>query len=153
MRAICPGPTGRETSAKPPGVLYGAMRMARCGDFSELTIQIECARNDARESAPKRKVLEPLSGTRPVVARNLTFEDRRHARTSRIDFLAVRQECATSRLSGRREPVASETSIGRGSGAGRSHFPFCPRFATLCHPVSASSCGKLSYHANAMGLF
>jgi hypothetical protein len=37
-----------------------------------------------------RKVLEPLPGRRPVVARNLPFEDRRHARTWRIDFLTVR---------------------------------------------------------------
>jgi hypothetical protein len=37
-----------------------------------------------------RKVLEPLPGRRPVVARNLPFEGRRHARTWRIDFLTVR---------------------------------------------------------------
>src|SRR5215471_15338642 len=33
-----------------------------------------------------RKILEPLPGRRPVVARNLPFEDRRHARTWCIDF-------------------------------------------------------------------
>src|SRR6516165_6656406 len=46
-----------------------------------------CAQNLHRS---QREFLEPLPGRRPVVARNLTFEDRRHARTSRIDFLAVR---------------------------------------------------------------
>jgi hypothetical protein len=61
------------------------------GDFSELTIQIERARDHARESAPfSAKVLEPLPGRRPVVASNLTFEVLRHARTSRIDFFGLR---------------------------------------------------------------
>jgi hypothetical protein len=65
------------------------------------------------------------------------------------------QECATSRLSARREPVASETSIGRGSGGrGEATSRFARASATLCHLVSEGpSCGKLSYHANAMGHF
>jgi hypothetical protein len=45
------------------------------------------------------KVLEPLYGRWHVVARNLTFEDRRHARTSRIDFLAMRGRAAAGTLS------------------------------------------------------
>jgi hypothetical protein len=88
----------------------------RCiaSDFSELTIQIECARNHARESAPiSRRVLEPLPGRRPVVARNLTFEDRRHARTSHIDFWPcgcrfVKEQFALARFSTWNSPLHNQ---------------------------------------------
>ena len=61
------------------------------GDHSKLTIQIEFALMRAGICTDlSEKVLEPLPGRRPLVARNLPFEDGRHARTSRIDFLAVR---------------------------------------------------------------
>jgi hypothetical protein len=61
------------------------------GGHSKLTMQIDCARNHAHESAPiSSKSSRTSPGRWPVVARNLPFEDRRHARTSRIDFLTVR---------------------------------------------------------------
>jgi hypothetical protein len=60
------------------------------GDYGELTLRSNAhaiMRADLHRS--QRNVFESLPEKRPVVARNLTFEDRRHARTSRIDFLAV----------------------------------------------------------------
>jgi hypothetical protein len=52
----------------------------RCitGGYSKPTIQIQCARNLARESAPISAKGSPTSsGRRPVVARSLTFQDGR----------------------------------------------------------------------------
>jgi len=67
----------------------GFIHAGRCmiGDYSELTFRSSAHAIMRAKAAPiSARSSRTSPGTRLVVARNLTFEDRRHARTWRIDF-------------------------------------------------------------------